>query len=381
MMSASASRLPPALAQRVPLQDLAVAPASLRMYSTARNKFLTHTRLSHSHLLHLPATRVDRLLCDYFQASFDAGGSYSYTSHALHGVIFFNPALKLCLPRARQALKGWDRVRRRTSHPPLTWELCVLLACSFARSGLHAAAIVMLVGFDCYMRINELLSLRRSDVVLPRDPRMGRAHVGMMVVLRATKTGPNQSVSLQSEDVAQLLHLWMQLLPDTAPDAPVFPGCTAQAMNSYIHSACASLGLSATPYVCHSMRHGGATADYLRTKSIEHVVFRGRWASLKSAKTYVQQARALLAARAMPQALADAGTVLADNIVPVMSELLLASPPTVPRLLRRPLGVRRFSRGGSSVVSPASSSVPPQCHFVRGGMSPTASAAPPAAVL
>ena len=52
------------------------------------------------------------------------------------------------------------------------------------------------------------------------------------------------------------------------------------------------------PFVPHSLRHGGATADYITqgSKFLEDILFPGRWASVKSTRHYVQQGPALLAA-------------------------------------------------------------------------------------
>ena len=91
------------------------------------------------------------------------------------------------------------------SHPPLTWELTVVIACTLARSGYHAPAIAMLVGFDCYLRVSEITGLRRCDVVMSHDARMGRAHTGMAVCLPQSKTGLNQSVSVQIPDALHAL--------------------------------------------------------------------------------------------------------------------------------------------------------------------------------
>jgi hypothetical protein len=50
-----------------------------------------------------------------------------------------------------------------------------------------------------------------------------------------------------------------------------------------------SFGWHFTP---HSFRHGGATADLQAGVPLDQVVLRGRWASLKSARRYLQTALA-----------------------------------------------------------------------------------------
>jgi integrase len=321
---------------RLPLQDLALAPTSLRAYNTSLSSFLLHTRLSYRTFLHLPASRLDRCLAEYIQHAHDTAQPFNYASHALHAVVNHRPDIKLRLHLARLCLRGWERTRHWRSHPPLTWELTVLLACTLARWGHHGPAIGMLLAFDCYLRVSELTRLRRRDVLLPHDARRGHAATGMAIVLRHTKTGPNQSVSVQSSDVADVLCRWLQRMPTRAGgEALVFPFSPSW-LRRLMHDACRSLGLDHTPYVPHSLRHGGATHDYLRTGNIEHVQFRGRWKSMESVRRYVQQANAMLAAHSVPQHLHDLGTTLADGLADAVALLL----DTVPEVVPRPPGRR-----------------------------------------
>jgi hypothetical protein len=89
-----------------------------------------------------------------------------------------------------------------------------------------------------------------------------------------------------------------------------------------------TLGLGHIPYVPHSFRHGGATCDYLRGRSINDIMFRGRWAALESAARYVQTARALLILQRIPTELNQVGAALATDLAGTMQLLLEAIPVT-----------------------------------------------------
>lgn len=337
--------------RRLPLQDLALAPATLRAYSNQLSSFLTHANLSTSDFYRLSARRLDTKLARFIQYSYDAQSPFPYAAHALHAVVFHRPDVKLALPVARQCLRGWERVKKSTSHPPLTWELTVLLACTLAQSGYHGPGLALLLGFDCYLRVSELTGLRRRDIVMPHDARMGRAHTDMAVCLPRTKTGPNQSVSLQNTDVAELLCIWVRALPRTVgPDGLIF-AFSRQWLRQLLRNACVGLGLGHIPYVPHSLRHGGATADFLRTGSVEHVHFRGRWKSIESTRTYIQTARALLAAQQVPARLNRLGMQLSDDLVAAMDHLRT----TVPAVVPRPRAARRrvTFADGTAAGSPA----------------------------
>lgn len=315
---------------RLLLQDLALAPASLKAYQRSLRSFLIYARLTPQQLLTEPAARLDRRLAVYIQHSYDTASPYTYAAHALHAVVYHRPDVKAKMFITRQCLKGWERVKQVASHPPLTWELTVAIACTLARSGFHGPAVAMLVAFHCYLRVGELTRIRVADVVLPDDPRMGRAHNAMAVCLARTKTGRNQSVSVDHPDVATILCAWVRALPRTAGRDTLVFAFSADLLRRLMRDACDQLGVGHTAYVPHSLRHGGATADFLQSGSIERVQFRGRWKSMESLRTYVQMARALLAAQRVPAALNQLGMLLSDELVPVMAHLLATFPEVVP---------------------------------------------------
>src|SRR5665647_1240553 len=73
---------------RLPLQDLALTPGSLKAYNKQLNNFLTHPRLSHQQLLTAPAHQLDRLVAVFIQHSYDTDTPVTYASHALHAVVY-----------------------------------------------------------------------------------------------------------------------------------------------------------------------------------------------------------------------------------------------------------------------------------------------------
>ena len=101
-----------------------------------------------------------------------------------------------------------------------------------------------------------------------------------------------------------------------------------------LRQSCLELGLSRCRYVPHSLRHGGASADFLIHGSIERVQFRGRWKQMESLRTYVQSARALLAAQDVPPALNQLGMQLSDSLPYVMAHLLVSVPEVTARQRR-----------------------------------------------
>ena len=297
------------------LQLHAVQPKTHSRYRRAVLRFLrwctdstsAPTRMSTTTGLdRLDPSTVDRLLSDYIHSLYYGGAAQYRAANAVFGLEFFNGRLKGRLPLSRLALRGWRNLEPGRVYPPLTWDIAVLIALQLRRVGQQAMSVAVLLMFDCYLRIGEMADLRVRDIVDSSSARMGSTYRGMAVILRRAKTGRNQSVDVRRPVVRSLLQQFVRGMP---ADAKVF-GTTAARFRRHFKAACASLGLS-TDYVPHSLRHGGATCDYLAGVPMADVITRGRWAVLKTAQRYVQAGRAMLAARDIPPAIACLGPLLA----------------------------------------------------------------------
>jgi hypothetical protein len=75
-----------------------------------------------------------------------------------------------------------------------------------------------------------------------------------------------------------------------------------------------SLGLD-IPYVPHSLRHGGATFDFMNGHSITDIMARGRWAATKSALRYIQEGRQLLMMNSIPPWIHSFGLMVSQQLV------------------------------------------------------------------
>src|SRR6185437_14109276 len=88
-----------------------------------------------------------------------------------------------------------------------------------------------------------------------------------------------------------------------------------------------------------SLRHGAATALYMAGVDIETILVRGRWASTKSARHYIQLGRSLLLAQKVAPDIRDIGKLVATCLCPVF------------KALQRKCAVIRFSSRARSIMS------------------------------
>ena len=306
------------------LRNAALAPATLKAYDNNINKFLIFTRLTLAQVLQLAPTQIDQRLSEYIDDLFLQRGSYEYANQTLFGLVFRCPPLRFHLGESRLRMRGWKKLKKQRSHPPITWELTVVFAITMARWGRHAEAVATLLAFDCLLRVGELTRLKYHDVVQPLDPRMGSAHTGMIVRLARSKTGLNQSVSLENIQVQALLYFYLQSHPFLAHER-IFPFAPSS-FRKLIRQIADSLGLNHIAYVPHSFRHGGATYLYQRKTSIQDIMIRGRWIALESATRYIQTARGLLITLEIPQSLNQTGVLFAPQVDKVIQHLMKIIP-------------------------------------------------------
>jgi integrase len=114
------------------------------------------------------------------------------------------------------------------------------------------------------------------------------------VNLRVTKTGRDQSVVIHEELVVSLLRRCRRR-GRARGHVMLFPHLTAVRLRPLFHHALQLLGIPRGLYVFHSLRHGGATFDFLHKKlSFVEVQQRGRWVSSKTCRIYLQRGRSAL---------------------------------------------------------------------------------------
>jgi integrase len=245
------------------------------------------------------------------------GHGKGFAANTVNGIIKLLPEAKGFLPRSHAALKGFEKSQPKVSYPPLSKTVAVALAVKLATDGRYRAGLATLVGFSCLLRISELVGLRREDVAdHRRDPRVDNDTRLMTLRLRATKTGPNQRVVVDDPVVADLL---ADAARRTRVGDFIFP-FSAAAYRCLFKSACSAMGLSAL-YVPHSLRHGGATWLVARGHPVEEVMRRGRWASTRSARIYIQSGEASLLATQVPASVAAMGRAF----MPILSAILALS--------------------------------------------------------
>ena len=303
------------MAAKRALRLAAVAPATSAKYLAAVRYFVKYCNDMDDAPDDYDA--FDDCLAEYIQHLYDAGASFDRAEKTVFGLCHFLPRLSHHLFLSRRVLKGWRNLAPVQSHPPLTWELAQLFALTMANLGFYEAGVATLVAFDCYLRISEFCALRAVDVAIPGDAKLPSAYKKVALRLPSTKTGKNQFVCLNRAPVASFLADLASAATDKS--APLFCMSTWRYRQLFARVSSA-LGLASIRFSPHSLRHGGATTDFLLGATVDTVLLRGRWAAAKSARIYIQSGPALLIAFELPEHV----RVLVDRVPPLLVRALRA---------------------------------------------------------
>ena len=188
------------------------------------------------------------------------------------------------LPDSARRLQAWARLHPPRSSYPLPRAWADMIGFALAARGNAVAGIAILLAWEGYLRVSELLALRRENVMLPENTvglGMGR-HCGLRLV--ETKRGPNQFVRVRDPAIIRYLR-WLCL--HTAPGELLFPALTGALLNTLMGEACVVLCFPSR-FTMHSCRHGHASDDYVRNVDPEITRRNGRWGHLFSITPYLQ---------------------------------------------------------------------------------------------
>ena len=139
-------------------------------------------------------------------------------------------------------------------------------------------------GFDGFLRTREMLSLTFADVKTD-------AKGGGVISLAHTKVGQQNAAfeaSVMLDPIVPALYARaVAAVPaGTSPDFYIFAGSEAR-FYALFTEALEALGLGHLGFRPYSLRRGGATAFYRATRNMSATIERGRWATVRVARIYI----------------------------------------------------------------------------------------------
>ena len=180
--------------------------------------------------------------------------------------------------------RTWRKVEIPCRTPPLPEQFLYAIAnYAISRADVIFAGLLVL-GFEGLLRTGELLSLTPQDILL----RNGET----LIHLKHTKTSRRKAAT----EVVHFEHSWAYVVLESAKELAIhfqglhtpMWGASHQLFRKRFRQYLKVFQLHRMGFRPYSLRRGGATALFLRTKSYDAALQTGRWESVKAAKVYIQ---------------------------------------------------------------------------------------------
>jgi hypothetical protein len=267
-----------------PLSHLIIAPNTSKRYRNALlSFFLWIARMS----LEVPCCmiEIDMLVSQFVDTCWQEGEPRSLIGDLLSGFSHFVPSSKRQLNGSWRLHAAWGRHELPERALAISSTVMLSLASVAWKWGFTDVALLLRVGFHCFLRTGELCTLRAAQCVFSIDRKQA---VIMLPETKGTaRKGAIESVSITDPELSLLL--W-KVCKDLKPGEALLRR-TPQQFRAIFKAAVELLGLDSLvkPY---SLRRGGATHWFRETGSLDSTVDRGRWGSVKTARIYITTALA-----------------------------------------------------------------------------------------
>ena len=232
----------------------------------------------------------DEQIADWIESEFRKGSPLNIVADGLSGIHYFLPSTRRRLPVSWKLFANWRKIEVPSRAAPLPEGLCWAMMARALRQQDFDLASLLGLGFHCFLRTGELLSVRPCDILL-------RGEKGI-VTLPSSKGGTRHNVK-ESVTIFEphLVVLLVELL-DIKRRANLMrvPMWTKNgtAFRKAFHKLTVFFKVEHMNFRGYSLRRGGATAFFQDCGLMEKTLLRGRWNSVQVARLYLCDALAQL---------------------------------------------------------------------------------------
>jgi integrase len=232
---------------------------------------------------------LDALLEDFLEFLWEEGLPKGTAGDCLSAVQHFAPSAKGKLPGAWRLFGTWTKVEMPRRAVPLTLLQVQAMAGEACRQRQPQLACMLLVAYHALLHTGEVLKLRPCDVVFQAGGPAGTpsAILALGLTKSGARRGEHEEIVVDDARLAKWLHL---ICRSRDPLEPIvgFSGPQCRVVFSRLVS---QVGL-ATAFTPYSLRRGGATHLYEKSRNLSVLTTRGRWQSASTARLYLSEAQA-----------------------------------------------------------------------------------------
>ena len=269
----------------ISLREGAISSTTRELYASAFTRLWAWARTPPPNKIS-STEDYDKFLSGYIEQAWESGATRGEAGNALSASLHIYPQLrgKGKLPESWTLLNAWNKFEVSIRAPPMPVQVAIALAWYFVRTGQLGGAFLILTGFDCFLRSGEMLSLVIDDVVMDADNRG-------VIKLEHTKTGQRHAAfeasTINDPACIRLFRKYLRGLPSSTSRQNYIFMPKPHRFYQLFKDGLRWLGLEDVGFHPYSLRRGGATAYFRATRNMEATLDRGRWASARVARIYV----------------------------------------------------------------------------------------------
>ena len=237
--------------------------------------------------------RIAGLLVEYGKEMFYAGKAYGIFAETINAIAVERPLIRRQLIQAWDLAFAWLVDEPYSHHPAMPLSVMIAMVTTAMTWGWAHEAAIILLAWTGIMRIGEVLSAFRSDLVLPQDAAPGTSF--LLVMIRQPKTraraAKHQAARVDQIDVIRYI---TAMYGSSPKDTKLWP-FSAATLRKRFQNLLAALGLPTTkvgaakPFDLGSLRPGGASWLLHQVEDSEIIRRRGRWLTTKAMEVYLQE--------------------------------------------------------------------------------------------
>lgn len=142
---------------------------------------------------------------------------------------------------------------------------------------------LLCLGFHCFLRTGEMLTIRPCDLVLG-----GRKGVLRLPSSKGcSRNNVQESITIDNPVVIDILHEMLEMKKSLhLTRVPIWTGSGTKFRQEFAKQL-KFFKVDHLKFRCYSVRRGGATAFFKACGSLERTLLRGRWSSIGVARIYL----------------------------------------------------------------------------------------------
>lgn len=233
---------------------------------------------------------LDEQIADWIEGEFQKGSPINIVADGLSGFHYFMPSSRRRLPVSWKLFSNWRKMEIPSRAAPLPEDMAWAMMARAVKVRDFDLACLLGLGFHCFLRTGEILSVRPIDLLL-------KANSGI-VTLPHSKGGTRHNVkeSVTIFDPVLIVLLEEMLVAKRASGLMKVPIWTRNgtAFRKAFEKLTVFFGIQDMNFRGYSLRRGGATAYFRDCGLMEKTLLRGRWSSVQVARLYLCDALAQL---------------------------------------------------------------------------------------